>query len=1209
MKYILILFIIIVACSAPKETTKVNTLSPVGNLTERNDSLSQIAPIERPNYYYGEDLAKFPYQREVLQDKDSCIILSSSQIAASELSLSFIEESWRDYLTSNIESISFLSKDRGFITFSHPFAPEFAKKYNINLKSQSGGTDIYEFALNPEKGFEFENLAPLEALNTSFWESHPFAGDTLLPNGDRITLLLWSSDRDKPYSKMINKDGEVKVSGNTDLFYAFRVNDDWGSVKKFEKINNDANQGSPFIYCLCGEESTLFYSSNEDGSANDYDIFYTIIKIDYINQNIEEIKKAERFTKLGKDSLSKQDSLTMYELINSKYDERFPYIPYPYKDELKLYFSSNRFSKKTKINDSTALKAKGGYDIYGLDLDSEVFPCAPAEIKINYHLTVLNSANPEEEIPKQIIKVNNGAKEVSKKGNTTVYSLEADNEYSAYGGSEFSDSGFDCLSLEDGVLAGFIPPKIDESQIEYEQVSKSEIVKKEIGKSKVNFGDTETKILYDTLNYNGIEFISKDVRTSTVISIDKENNTYSVQETSSKMKAKNTSINLLLGEKYKMSENEKFVDGAEVPSLLTLKEKLNTNGIKTSTNIYDTVYLAPVYKDAYDITLKVYVVDKCTGEIVYNPMASLINSKGEKENKQSENRNYLEFNLKCGENYRLLGGSNYKYNAKGEIDFPSQPFLRYFAADDFRILANEAVVRSEKTKRYELNTNSIKSDIMLSDTIFLNATPNIAYTIELENAKRKKEQIKEPIILVRNISTGKDLKIEKAFFKFYPNPNHKYKIYGGSNYLGDECEDNKSYIVRGYYAPKFENGVYKLNLNYENLNLNEFTKVNGAMVPSLYSYSADISIIGNEECKSKEIKDIVYLIPEEYIKPPCSIEFVNFEGYHRNVPYFQTGFWEVNTAENYNNHIERLEDGFEITPDKIKRNRSEYIVSNEAALYPIIKNDGLNYSIANARWIELHPNNYYWGWRPDLYNGASKERVEKRNVRKEEYKTYANQVSENLDIMAKSILNDVLPKFEEVQKLNPENTGTKLLIEIKALSDKRGVERGWYIGNKDINYKAGFYDRYSDRIITRNIAINAPKVNEENKTVSDKVNLGLNNRVLSDLRAWYGYQEIMKRVKDDNNFKKYLDNGKVVTPENYKSDLSEYDIIILANGEDIDEYAEAKIKMYDKSKRKLSYFTYDQTRRVEVIISIVSYQNGKVIKSDCCDEDAEFSNK
>jgi hypothetical protein len=49
--------------------------------------------------------------------------------------------------------------------------------------------------------------------------------------------------------------------------------------------------------------------------------------------------------------------------------------------------------------------------------------------------------------------------------------------------------------------------------------------------------------------------------------------------------------------------------------------------------------------------------------------------------------------------------------------------------------------------------------------------------------------------------------------------------------------------------------------------------------------------------------------------------------------------------------------------------------------------------------------------------------------------------------------------------------------------------------------------------------------------------------------------------------------------------------------------------MYDKSKRKTSFFTYDQTRRIEVIISIVNYQNGKLIKSDFCNEDVEFSNK
>lgn len=1207
--YLFLIFLVLISCASNKEKNKVEVLSPYGNLEKVNDSLSQIAPTERPNYYYNDELAKYPFLREVTQDKKEFNVFPSAKVATEELSLSMVDDAWRKYLTSHIESITFISKDKGFITFSHSFDPNFAKKFNLNIRSESGGTNIYEFTLNPEKGFEFETLSSLEALNTSFWDSHPFAADTLLPNGDRVTLLLWASDRDRPYSKAIGKDGKVKSTGGTDLFYAFRVGEKWSAVKKFDKINNTSNQASPFVYCLCGEESTLFYSSNEDGSDNEFDIFYSKIKIDYEKQKIDVLSNGKRFAKFGKDSLSPEDSLIQYELINSKFDERFPYIPYPYTNELKLYFSSNRFSSKYKINDTTALKAKGSYDIYAIPLSSEEFPCAPPKFTIKYHLTVLNSAEPSQEIPDLVFDIDNQATQISKKRNKLVYELEPDKDYKVYSGSNFSDDSYDCLSLEGGILAGFTAPKIDESLVEYEQVTTTDLSRLPLGDKKLIVGKTESKIEEDTVRLNGLELISKNVITSTILSIDEKNKIYSVQETKSKLQAKPASLSLLLGQTFNINDNVTVIKGAEIPSVLTMQEKLTTKGIDKNTDIYDTVYLAPVMKEAYDINLKVYVLDKCTGKPVQDPIAEIVSSKGEKSLQKMNKNGYIEFKLNCGETYQIFGGSNYKSVMGDDFDFPRKQKLSYFSAEDYKILVDGANIESEKTKYGGLNTNEINSNTLLVDTVYLASTPDILYSVEIKNAKRLNEKIKEPVILLKNITTGKDLKIEASKFSFYPNPNHQYRIFGGSNYDGMECEDNKSYIERGYYAPKYENGVFKLDIDYTKIDLNDYTKVKGAMVGSLFSNLANFSIVGNEECKSKIINDLVYLIPEEYIKPPCSIEFVNFEGYHRNVPYFQTGFWEVNTVEKVENHIKRLEEGFEIQSEKIIRNRSDYKVSGELVLYPIKLNDGFEYSIADARWIELHPNNYYWGWRPDLYMGATKERIEKRSKRINEYKEYATQVSQNLDIMAKSILNDVLPKFEEVKKLNPESTGTKLLIEIKALSDKRGVERGWYIGENDVKYSASYYDRYAETIVARSININAPKVNENDKSVTDKVNLGLKNKVLSDLRAWYGYKEIMERISTEQNFKKYLDNNKVLTPENYQKDLTNYDIVILTNGEDVDEYIQAQIKMYDKTKRKQSYFAYDQTRRVEVIISIVNYQNGKVIKSDCCDKDAEFTNK
>jgi hypothetical protein len=337
------------------------------------------------------------------------------------------------------------------------------------------------------------------------------------------------------------------------------------------------------------------------------------------------------------------------------------------------------------------------------------------------------------------------------------------------------------------------------------------------------------------------------------------------------------------------------------------------------------------------------------------------------------------------------------------------------------------------------------------------------------------------------------------------------------------------------------------------------------------------------------------------------IEFTEFEGYNRNVPYFQTGFWEVNTSENFNNHITRLEEGFEISANEIERNRSDYRIRNQDdGLFPIIKNDGYNYSIANARWIELHPNNEYWGWRPDFYNGSTAERVEKREIRKKDYKTFSKQVSDNLELMKNRISKDVLPIFNYIDSVTPAEFGTKLLIEIIALSDKRDVQRGWYIGDKEINYTSSAY--YKDYLSKRNVSILPPEVDNQNKIVKSKDNLSKNNQTLSDLRAWFGYQEIFKRLKTNSEFSEYLNNNQILLPDKStfsNSELEKSKIIFAVSGQKIDEYSIAQSSGYSKSRN--SYFTYDTTRRVEVRIRLVNYQNGNLIISDCCNENIEFS--
>src|SRR5690606_17820924 len=55
------------------------------------------------------------------------------------------------------------------------------------------------------------------------------------------------------------------------------------------------------------------------------------------------------------------------------------------------------------------------------------------------------------------------------------------------------------------------------------------------------------------------------------------------------------------------------------------------------------------------------------------------------------------------------------------------------------------------------------------------------------------------------------------------------------------------------------------------------------------------------------INDTIYVHPNYYTPPPCEWEYVrDVQEYDRNVPYFQTAFWEVNTSTNYQRHRREL---------------------------------------------------------------------------------------------------------------------------------------------------------------------------------------------------------------------------------------------------------------------------------------------------------------
>jgi hypothetical protein len=1193
IKYIfLIIFILFISCKTTDNSIEV--LAP-GNQEKINTENNDLAPTDQPDFTENDSASGRPFIREIKRNNEFIEVKSSSEISNENMNFDVMSPRWRDYLTGNVESISFLSKNSGVISFSHPLHPDFADAVNINITKQSGGTDLYAFQLDPEKGYEFLNLEPLKDINTEFWESHPFIIDTLI-NEENAKLLLWASDSHAPYSELIFKDGSMKIAGNIDIYYAFYINGEWSEKKSLNKINTDKNEITPFIYCLCQNPSYLFYSSNKSG---DYDLLYNKINVDFEKQEIEivsESKSLEKFNhKSPKDSAEKEINFDV-DFVNTFYDERYPYIPTPYGDSLFLYYSSDMFGDTVAVNDTLKYINKGGFDIYKKELDLTEFECRPKPIEVKYEVVVLDAENPNRIVTEAFVELEN-AELINSSKNKFTYDLELNNKYFASGGSNYKFSGVDCKSETAGILSEYAEPEFifDASDLD----KKTEIFEEEVINPS-NPDELESKKYKKREIINNIELDVFYTETTSYIKLN--DSLYLKQITINKRFINTKSV------KYNL--NTYFTTDSDYNTISKSNKSINggisTNNIKSSGTIRDTIWLSPVYQKPFDIKLRLYVINACDYSKVYDPNVIVFENGQAIDTINAKKKRYLDVNLKCGNNYEFYGGvasnSNYKKEA-----FPKRSNRQIIHPLEGRI-SNGYDIQSKLTETGGLIIDNISEDFKLSDTIFILDRESSKYTVDLFDG-RYGERIYEPLIKIKNITENKELIIEKDRFTFYPNPEDKYEIYGGSNYGGNKCEEDLDYIILSYKKPIISNGIvtyFNDEEKYKN-DINKLNNLDGINSLSLFGSKGRTRFLASD-CTPERFNDTIYLIPEVYLKPPCTIEFTEFEGYNRNVPYFQTGFWEVNTSAKFESQLARLEEGFEITDNKIKRIRSDYkVLNSDEGLFPKI-DDNYSYSIANARWIELHPNNKYWGWRYDLYKGESQERIDNRKKRIEEYKEFSKQVSENLDLMANKIKNNVLPIFKSIEENTPDKYGTKLLVEIIALSDKRDVERGWYIGDSNITYKSAKYDSYSNNLIRSNISINKPEINKEKKLVTSKTDLKKNNKTLSDLRAWFGYQEIAKRVLDDPFLAQTLRNKEILLPDNSNYSKDEIDnakVIFAVSGQKTDEYSNSRINEY-RRKGGSSYFTYDTTRRVEVVIRLVNYQNGKIYISDCCNEDLEF---
>ncbi|HYF02722.1 MAG TPA: hypothetical protein VEC36_05055 [Patescibacteria group bacterium] len=306
------------------------------------------------------------------------------------------------------------------------------------------------------------------------------------------------------------------------------------------------------------------------------------------------------------------------------------------------------------------------------------------------------------------------------------------------------------------------------------------------------------------------------------------------------------------------------------------------------------------------------------------------------------------------------------------------------------------------------------------------------------------------------------------------------------------------------------------------------------------------------------INDTVFVLPRYYQFPPCRWEYVHLKDKRENVPYFQTGFWEVNTSENLRNHIPRFG----------------------------------NRSYDDASFIELHPENQYFGIRGEMTEEQKANRQVRRQNRIEEYRNYARNVDRNLKAMVSGVADTILPMYNELVTKMPESAN-KLLIQVMAYSDARPILRGWYAGTETVGYLAGSYDAKSGRM------------NLYNVTIPPGASLvGENNDTLSKLRAYYGYTEIMERLEQNPIFREYMSRGEVLLPtkdmtqQEFLKRAEQAKIIVLMEGRQIDGGARPSVPSY--SRQEGDYYSLDTVRRVNVIVSRVNIRDGRIEQSTCC---------
>lgn len=525
-------------------------------------------------------------------------------------------------MTKSVESLYFTDTRSGFASFSHPPAAEYLMGQNLpfDKNDNAGGTDIFYFAPDKNDDVRFRSFSP---INSPYWDSHPIAITQTNSDGVCITLLIFSSDRNNPFSKAINLYGDTIYGGSTDLFYSFgrfkkssnkQINDDdflnfeWSDAKQLNGANSsNYNDGSPFVYCQCCNP-TLFFSSNRGNtSILDYDIYAAKLEIDFDELNINVISTPELLDAKSPTT----DSLTLS--INTIADERFPFVPFPHLENAAdnpIYFSSDR-NRKPEIKDCDCERGNdrteniGGYDIYKYSLPEKYncpkgLPPVPEVFDPDLYVDValINLTNPDEPVKDGMLNVFNDlgdlVHEYYGKNNIKI-PLKFGEKYSITGGSKFNS--MDCSIDDEIIFRGYKAP----SEVFYEKQPDS-LTQLEVltgftmnSKDFIKINQDITKNESGNIVEKGIKLNSKDDINEKIINARIVGDTVYYDKQITIKKIWNRITIRPIEQSYEFGSETALVGG--VRSIATMNDLLSIEMPKSNKQIviYDTVYVLPDY--------------------------------------------------------------------------------------------------------------------------------------------------------------------------------------------------------------------------------------------------------------------------------------------------------------------------------------------------------------------------------------------------------------------------------------------------------------------------------------------------------------------------------------------------------------------------------------------------------------------------------------